>query len=51
MDSEDLSDAFALKGYLEQQRAMELEGGNPPSYDGLDVKVDVSDVKTDTGHN
>jgi len=45
VDSESLSDAFARKGYLEQQRAMEV--ANPPSYDGLDGKVDVSDVKTD----
>ncbi|KLO16076.1 DUF1793-domain-containing protein [Schizopora paradoxa] len=50
VDSEGLSDAFALKGYLEQQRAMQFEGANPPSYEGLDVKVDVSDVKTDAEH-
>lgn len=45
VDSESLSDAFARKGYLEQQRAM--GEAHPPSYDGLDGKVDFTDVKTD----
>lgn len=46
-DTESLSEAIARKGYMEQQRAMEPDGDNLPSYDGLDDKVDLSDVKTD----
>ncbi|KLO16075.1 hypothetical protein SCHPADRAFT_234334 [Schizopora paradoxa] len=43
-DTESLSEAIARKGFMEQQRAMEHEGANPPSY------VDVPDAKTDGGH-